>query len=559
MKTYRNPTYEYVRCAEQEAKVAARPVVVVGAGPIGLALAIDLGQRGIPVVVVDDDDTVSVGSRAICYAKRSLEILDRLGCGEPIVQRGVNWNVGKVFHRDDLVYSFDLLPEAGHRRPAMVNLQQYHLEEALVARALAVAGVELRWKNKVVGVRQAKESAELTVATPDGPYTMACRWLVACDGARSPVRGLLGLESEGQVFHDRFLIADIHMRSDFPPERWFWFDPPFHRGQSVLLHRQADDVWRIDFQLGWDADPDEEKKPERILPRLRAMLGADARFDIEWASVYTFQCRRMRGFRHGRVLFAGDAAHLVSPFGARGANSGFQDVDNLGWKLALVVAGRSPSELLDSYDAERTVAADENIRHSTRSTDFITPKSDVSRTYRDAVLQLAKRHPFARRLVNSGRLSTPSVLAGSALNTPDRDPDFPAHPGAMVPGAPAADAPVDGPEGPWLLAYLEHGFTLLAFGPLPADAVDALGRLPVPVRVVQVGVPAAPGAVALADVEGLAAKRYAALPGTCYLLRPDQHVCARWRAFDPGAVKLALARATARIGDTTQEWDRWNA
>ena len=169
MKTYRNPTYEYVRCAEQEAKVAARPVVVVGAGPIGLALAIDLGQRGIPVVVVDDDDTVSVGSRAICYAKRSLEILDRLGCGEPIVQRGVNWNVGKVFHRDDLVYSFDLLPEAGHRRPAMVNLQQYHLEEALVARALAVAGVELRWKNKVVGVRQAKESAELTVATPDGP------------------------------------------------------------------------------------------------------------------------------------------------------------------------------------------------------------------------------------------------------------------------------------------------------------------------------------------------------------------------------------------------------
>ncbi|MCC7116353.1 MAG: FAD-dependent monooxygenase, partial [Burkholderiales bacterium] len=253
------------------------------------------------------------------------------------------------------------------------------------------------------------------------------------------------------------------------------------------------------------------------------------------------------------------AAHQVSPFGARGANTGVQDIDNLIWKLKLVMDGAAPPDLVDTYHEERAFAADDNLLNSTRSTDFITPKSDVSRTYRDAVLQLAKRHPFARRLVNSGRLSTPSVLAGSALNTPDRDPDFPAHAGAMVPGAPAADAPVDGPEGPWLLAYLEHGFTLLAFGPLPADAVDALGRLPVPVRVVQVGVPAAPGAVALADVEGLAAKRYAALPGTCYLLRPDQHVCARWRAFDPGAVKLALARATARIGDTTQERDRWNA
>ncbi len=553
MKTYANPRFDYRRSADQDRAGTVHPVVVVGAGPVGLALAIDLGQRGVPVVVVDEDDTVSVGSRAICYAKRSLEILDRLGCGQPIVDRGVEWNVGKVFHRDDLVYRFDLLPETGHRRPAMVNLQQYHLEEALVARARAVPGVELRWRNKVVGVRGGRDRSELTVETPDGPYALSCRWLVVCDGARSPVRGMLGLESEGQVFHDRFLIADIHMRSDFPPERWFWFDPPFHRGQSVLLHRQADDVWRIDFQLGWNADPDEEKKPERILPRLQAMLGPDARFDIEWASVYTFQCRRMRRFRHGRVLFAGDAAHVVSPFGARGANSGFQDADNLAWKLALVVDGRSPPELLDSYDAERTLAADENLRHSTRSTDFITPKTPVSRTFRDAVLQLARRHPFARRLVNSGRLSTPSVLVHSPLNTPDRDPDFPVGAGAMVPGAPAIDAPVAGPQGPWLLPYLEHGFTLLAFGPLPADAVAALARLPVPVRVVQVGVPAAPGAVGVADVEGLVTRRYAALPGTCYLLRPDQHVAARWRAFDSGAVKVALARATARLGAANPE------
>jgi len=547
VKTYVQPRYAYARCTDQDGAAARKPVVVVGAGPVGLALAIDLGMRGVPVVVLDDDDTVSVGSRAICYAKRTLEILDRLGCAEAICERGVGWNVGKVFHRDALVFEFELVHESGHHRPGMVNLQQYHLEEALVRRALAVPGVEIRWKNRVTGVRAAADGVDVTVDTPDGAYALSCDWLVACDGARSPVRGMLGLESEGQVFRDRFLIADIHMKSAFPAERWFWFDPPFHPGQSVLLHRQADDVWRVDFQLGHDADPDEERKPERILPRLRAMLGADARYEIEWASVYTFQCRRMKRFRHGRVLFAGDAAHLVSPFGARGANSGVQDADNLAWKLALVVGGRAPDALVDSYDAERTVAADENLAASTRSTDFITPKSGASRTFRDAVLELAKRHPFARRLVNSGRLSTPAVLAGSPLNMPDRDDDFPAGPGAMVPGAPAADAPVDDRDGSaWLLRHLEGGFTLLAFGQVAPPDVEALARGAVPVRVVQVGARAAPGAIGVTDREGLVASRYAARPGTCYLLRPDQHVCARWRAFDRPAVDAALRRALAQ-------------
>ena len=543
MKTYVQPRYGYARCADQDAATARKPVVVVGAGPVGLALAIDLGLRGVPVVVLDEDDTVSVGSRAICYAKRTLEILDRLGCAEAICAKGVGWNVGKVFHRDALVFQFELVHEARHHRPGMVNLQQYHLEEALVRRAREVPGIDLRWKHKVSGVRAGGDHVDVTVETPEGTYTLACAWLVACDGARSPVRGMLGLESEGQVFRDRFLIADIHMHSDFPPERWFWFDPPFHRGQSVLLHRQADDVWRVDFQLGWDADPDEERKPERILPRLHAMLGPEARFEIEWASVYTFQCRRMKRFRHGRVLFAGDAAHLVSPFGARGANSGIQDADNLGWKLALVVRGLAPDALIDSYDDERTLAADENLAHSTRSTDFITPKSAVSRTFRDAVLELATCHPFARKLVNSGRLSTPSVLARSPLGTPDRDQDFPTGPGAMVPGAPAIDAPVAGDDGPWLLHYLEHGFTLLSFGALPDVEATRLAALPVPVHVVQVGGAVARPARRVDDVEGLCASRYAAREGTCFLVRPDQHIAARWRRFDRHALDAALARA----------------
>ncbi|KAG1253626.1 hypothetical protein G6F68_011245 [Rhizopus microsporus] len=244
----------------------------------------------------------------------------------------------------------------------------------------------------VAGVVQAEDGVDLTIDTPEGPYTLHADWLVACDGARSPVRKLIGQESHGRIFRDRFLIADVKMKADFPTERWFWFDPPFHPNQSVLLHRQPDNVWRIDFQLGWNADPVEAVKPENVLPRIRALLGPDAQFDLEWVSVYTFACERMDKFRHGRVVFAGDSAHRVSPFGARGANSGVQDAENLAWKLKLVLAGLAPEALIDSYSAEREYAADENILNSSRATDFITPKSDISRSFRNARTPVAARH-----------------------------------------------------------------------------------------------------------------------------------------------------------------------
>jgi 3-(3-hydroxy-phenyl)propionate hydroxylase len=548
LKTYTHPIYPYVKPAELAGSRHHWPVIVAGAGPVGLTAAIDLAQRGIDVLVLDEDDTVSVGSRAICWSKRTLEILDRLGCGERLVNKGVDWNVGRVFFRDEQVYEFDLLPEQGHHRPAFINLQQYYVEQFLVERAAELPDAEIRWRHKVVGVTSHEDRMVLRVSTQDGDYALQCDWLIVADGSRSAIRRMLGLESEGQIFHDRFLIVDIHMRSEFPAERRFWFDPPFHRNQSALLHRQADNVWRVDFQLGWDADPEEEKKPERILPRLKAMLGDKAEFEIEWASVYTFQCRRMPSFRRGRALFVGDAAHLVSPFGARGANSGIQDVDNLVWKLELVMQALAPSTLLDSYDAERTFAADENIRNSTRSTDFITPKSKVSRSFRDAALILAKRYPFARRLVNSGRLSVPTTLSLSVLNTADTS----TFAGRMQPGTPALDSPVTGADGAWLLDYLGDGFTLLVFATeLPPSTLmdlDALARESIPCRTVVVAAKGigSPGVACIADSFGAVAGRYDAKPGTAYLFRPDQHVCARWRALDLGKVRAAIARATGK-------------
>ena len=549
---YKTLKFEYQRSADFTlTEPAHHPVVIVGAGPVGLSAAIDLARQGIRVIVLDDDNCLSTGSRALCYAKRTLEILDRLGCGDKVVQKGVSWNVGRVFFKDKPVYHFDLLPESGHRRPAFVNLQQYYLEGYLYECAQQYPHLEIRWKNKVTQVENTDAHVVISAETPEGQYTLQADYVIAADGSRSPVRGMLGLESKGRIFRDRFLIADVKMKASFPAERWFWFDPPFHPNQSVLLHREADDVWRIDFQLGWDADPEEEKKPERVIPRVRALLGEGVEFDLEWVSVYTFACMRMEKFRHGRVLFAGDAAHGVSPFGARGANSGVQDADNLCWKLAMVLRGEAPDSLLDTYGVEREYAADENILNSTRATDFITPKSAVSRVFRDAVLTLSKNHVFARRLVNSGRLSLPSAYHASPLNTADAD----SFSGFMRPGAPASDAPVtlEGGRQSWFLDQLKEQFCMLYFADQYTDLTEQIQTLQMHVtsfahltilQVLPKGATIPRGAKAVIDSEGLLAARYDAQAGTGYLLRPDQHVSARWKHVDLRQLEAALLRAT---------------
>jgi len=555
LSTYQYSSYEYVRPPEQSGAAKKRyPVVIVGAGPVGLAAAIELAQSGVPVVVLDDDNTVSVGSRGVCYAKRTLEVLDRLGVGTPCVDKGVSWNVGRTFFREEEVYNFNLRPQDEHKRPGMINLQQYYLEEYEINRAKELPNLDLRFKNKVVSVNPDGQGATLQVETPDGIYSLETDWLIVADGARSGIRRMMNLEIDGKIFMDRFLIADVVMKADFPTERWFWFDPPFHPGQSVLLHRQSDNVFRIDFQLGWQADPEEEKKPENVIPRIKAMLGDDREFDLEWVSVYTFQCRRMNSFTHGHVLFVGDAAHQVSPFGARGANSGIQDTDNLCWKLKLVIEGNAPSSLLDTYSEERVFAADENLLNSTRSTDFITPKSKMSLTIRNAALTLARDHAFARALVNSGRLSVPAVLTESRLNTQDTA----VFAGDMVPGAAMDDAPMqEGGKSFWLLDRVGNQFMALVLvnDPSQMDVTTArvyksLADAPIPVEVVLVSPKAgvAPeGLRVFVDEKNRFAERFDAQPETVYLIRPDQHVAARWRAFDADAVKAALARATFNV------------
>jgi 3-(3-hydroxy-phenyl)propionate hydroxylase len=302
-----------------------------------------------------------------------------------------------------------------------------------------------------------------------------------------------------------------------------------NKGQSALLHKQPAGVGRIDLQLGRDIDKAREKRPENVIPRLKAMLGDDVEFELEWVSIYTFQCRRMENFRHNRVIFAGDSAHQVSPFGARGANSGMQDTDNLCWKLKLVIEGQAPETLLDSYDIERVQGAEENILNSSRSTDFITPKSEMSRLLRDAVLDLSEHYEFARPLVNSGRLSLPCTYDGSALNSPD-ELNGPAR---TRPGSPCPDVPLG---DTFLLSKLSSEFTLLS---IDTDAPEEVTEAGVTLKCIPLS--------AASDPTGAFSERYL---GDCdsavYLIRPDQHIAARFPSYNDVDFRAALRRAIGK-------------
>lgn len=515
------------RSAAAHSGMTRTPFVVVGSGPVGLTLALDLARKGHTVTILTAFDFIPHGSKAICFSKQSLDIFDRLGVGDCMIGKGVIWNVGKLFWKDRPapIYQFDMLPVKDQKNPGFINIQQYHVEDYLIDALEAMDNVEIRWGHAVKDIDVAEDGAALTVETRDGDYRLETNYVLACDGYGSTIRQCMGLDFQGRVFEDNFLIADIKFTGanaeQRPSERWFWFDPPFCPGGTALLHKQPDDVWRLDFQLGWDVDREAAIQPENVEPYVRGMLGEDVVFEKEWYSVYTFQCRRMERFVHGPVIFVGDSAHLVSPFGARGANGGLSDAENIAWKLDLVLKGKAGRALLESYNYERVIGADENILNSSRSTDFITPKNKASFAFRDAVLELAGEYDFARPFINSGRLSTPTPYHSSPLSTPDRDK----WANGPAPGFPCVDAPLSGAGGNgWLLNALGDEFKVLHFGDNAPESIFE------PIIV---------------STTGLAAERYDAASGATYLIRPDQVVAGRWKTASTQDIEAAYQKATA--------------
>lgn len=514
---------------------AAVPVLIAGGGPVGLTLAALLARHGIASLVVEADAGYCTGSRAICVSRRSQEILGWAGAGAALAAKALPWTGGRSYWRDAEVLHFEMPHEPSQRFAPMVNIQQYYVEQFVhdaLARVPQLARVA--WSARVAGVAQREGGVEVDVETARGREQVQAQYLVACDGGRSTVREQLGLQLEGTQYEGRYVIVDIVQETRRPVERLAWFDPPSNPGSTILMHRQPDAVWRIDYQLRDDEDGAEALEPQNILPRVRshlAMIGEHAPWEMLWASMYNAKCLTLPSYRHGRVLFAGDAAHLVPIFGVRGLNSGLDDAANLAWKLASVLDARAPGTLLDTYSAERVQAARENIAYGAKSTEFMAPPNFAFRLMREAALRLALDEPAVRPLINP-RQSAPVAYAASALNGPQAG-DWTSTEAA--PGQPAPEALLAGAQGDFHLTQcFGRDFTCLVFGAgaLPHALADlaqqGIAVLEIPPQ---------------ADARGQARQRYG-LDGSgatgLVLVRPDGYVLGRWRGLDPTPLRACL-------------------
>ena len=516
--------------------VSTPPVLIAGGGPVGLTLAALLASHGIRSLVIEADAGYCTGSRAICLSRRSQEIFGWVGADAPLVAKGLSWVSGRSHYRADEVLHFTMPSEPSQRFAPMVNLQQFYAEQFAHEALQRFGGLcEVRWGTRVVAVRQSDDGVEADIEPAESgtAQTLRAAWLVACDGGRSTVREQLGLQLQGMQYEGRYVIVDIEQVTERPVERLAWFDPPSNPGSTILMHRQPDDVWRIDYQIRDDEDPAEAVKPENVLPRVAShlqMIGETAPWKPLWISIYNAKCLTLDRYRHGRVMFAGDAAHLVPIFGVRGLNSGLDDAANLAWKLAAVVHGSSAPELLDSYSVERVHAARENIAHGAKSTEFMAPPDAGFRLMREAALRLATVDERVRGLLNP-RQSTPIRYTGSPLNAAGQGDAFA---GGAAAGEVAPEASLLSTDGPQhLTQHFGHGFVALLFGVAPLPALPAL-------RVLRIARDGAADAQTRIDRLGQAFERYDAQDGTVYLIRPDGYVLGRWRQADAALLAAAL-------------------
>lgn len=527
-----------------------QPVVIAGAGPAGLVTALELARHGVRSVVLNAELQVSAGSRAIVFTRRTLEILQQVGVAHRLVADGLPWRCGNSFYRGQRVFRMEAPHDDEDRFGPMLNIQQQFLEEHLLDACAATGLVDLRWGNKLTQVEQHTDHALLTIDTPAGPYTLQADWLVAADGGRSGIRSQLGLQMEGASFESLFVIADIRIDLPFPTERLAFFDPDWNRGNTILMHRQPHGMWRVDYQLPPGETPEEALQPDSMRQRVDAQLAmighAGTPWQMDWSSVYAARTLTLPSYVHGRVLFAGDAAHLLPIFGVRGANTAFQDAQALGWHLGFVCRGLAGTTLLANYSAERVGAAREIIDEAGKSTRFMAPPSRGFRLLRDAVLSLSLTQPFVRPLYH-WRTSRPHAYALSALNCRDDDDAlFAAGPGH---GAPPQNVRLG--DDDFLLDHIGAGFHLLVFtsDALPAavqQVVRAARARGLPLRVLAIGAaqPVAGADAHLPDAGHRVRQRYAVpAAGAAYLLRPDQHVCARWLALDAARLQAALDTA----------------
>jgi 3-(3-hydroxy-phenyl)propionate hydroxylase len=536
------------------------PVGIVGAGPVGLSCALRLATFEVPSLVLEADSTlVKQGSKACLIQGDVLDTLDKVGCADQIAAEGITWNTARTYVRGKEIAKTVYPWPVGYG--PFVNISQHRVQQLLLARVADSELIEIRWSHRVFDLHQDADCVTVLVGGPDGVREMRFRYVVGCDGIRSEVRDLVGAAWLGYTHGDRFLITDIRAPLELARERHFHYDPPFNPGRQLVMHAQPDDLWRIDWQLAADADIAEERRTGALDRRVRDVIG-DVPYEIDWLSTYRFFQRMVDRMRVGRVFLAGDAAHALPPYGARGMNSGIQDADNLAWKLALVLDRRSEESLLDSYHVERHAAAQENLRVTESTIKFMVPPNRAKRLVRDVLLRLSAPLKPLRRHVNSGKMAEPFTYTDSPIvDASDRHPLL----GALAPDLRVTAGGVE----TRLRRLFGQTFVLLYFAtdvPMAAHFIERIvpGSWPLPLGFVVV----VPRGTDMAGVTMLQAivvrdeeeERSAVYSGdrNSYLVRPDGHIGAVRNEIDPSELAELLrtcgcARARDAVGAGEEE------
>jgi 3-(3-hydroxy-phenyl)propionate hydroxylase len=533
------PSFPLRPVPELRGEATAHPVAIVGAGPIGMTAALALARYGVRSVLLDRKDTFNDGSRATCIARSSMHILERVGAVKPFVEKALGWRFGRSYYRKTQIFRLEMPHPDGEKYEPMYNLQQQYTEKFLHDAVAAEPLIDMRWRSAAAGVAQDADGVTLRVETEAGAYDLRARYLLAADGARSPLRSMMGLRLAGDNYEGRYVIADVQMPHDFPTERRAFFDPPGNPGGTVLVHRQPDNLWRIDYQLRQGEDEAEALKESSIRARVTAILGDVGHvgpWELEWWSIYSANTLLLDDYKHGRVVFIGDSAHIVPIFGVRGLNNGFADAHNIGWKLGLVLSGEADAALLDSYTPERRGATLDVFANATKSTRFMTPPTRGWSLMRDAALSLSLDHAFPRGLANPRQMQPYTYAASPLTPFPAREREFDGGPQA---GAAAPNAVVPGGH---LLDHAGDGYTALAFGTKALAALrPELAVVDRRFTVLGIG-----EGLRFPDADGAIARLYAASTGTVYLLRPDQHISGRWRTAVPEEIEAALRAGFGR-------------
>jgi 2-polyprenyl-6-methoxyphenol hydroxylase-like FAD-dependent oxidoreductase len=551
-------------------------VLIAGRGPVGMTLALQLANHGVDCVLVDPVGWLPLqGSKALCMQRESMEILSRTGCGRTMAERGVAWPIGRTYYRQREIAQIRFEPYAGPGFPPMVNFPQHDTEALLLRRLRGVPRVQAYFSHRLTEFRQDAAGVDALLDGPGGPIRCRADYIVGCDGSRSTVRKQMGVEFRGKSYLTHFLICDIRANLPYPDERRLYFDPPFNRGRTVLVHPCPESVWHIDWQVGdRPLDVDQERRSGRIDARVRAIVGG-GNYEVLWVTTYAFRSLIADRMRLGRAFLAGDAAHLVSPYGARGLNSGLADADNLAWKLAYVSKGAAPASLLDSYHVERHAAALENLHITDTTAQFMAPQTWARRIWRKAILAASSRVSGARRFVNAGRFYQPATYAESPVlactGARRRRADTPVATSCLPAGgivAPDASCAVEGSPGiSRLRDFIGQEFLALIFSESVRAAAETAeeaisswpARLPrCQMLIVTVGPaaarandPAPAGSIHVADHDGDLARAYSVkgLGGRlhAYLIRPDGYIVGCWSPDTPSSfadwVCFALGQA----------------